>query len=156
MDTNLILRRATMDDAKILLDWRNDVETRAFSLHHNAITWNEHVAWLSRSLKNLNRILCIAEISGNPIGTVRADRNQDSSFEISYTIAPLSRGKGMGKKMVLQFADEVLAGCRITAKIKRGNISSENIARALGLHPLHSDEPSAKDTSKDTQIVKWQ
>lgn len=151
----IVLRPVTMDDAKNLFDWRNDIETRAFSANHNVITWNEHIAWLSRSLGNHNRIMRIAEASGNPVGTVRADKKQDGSFEISYTIFPPFRGKGIGKKMVLQFVSRTLAGHRITAKIKKGHAPSENIARALGLNPTNHGKHTSKNRSKHSPIVEW-
>lgn len=154
--TELILRHASMDDAQILLDWRNDPETRASSLNHDEVGWDGHLEWLSRSLENPDRILCIALVSGNPVGTVRADKNSDDSYEISYTIAPSSRGKGIGKRMVLQFAEEMLAGHRITANIRRGHRASESIARALGLNSTEIEKRPQEDEPNDQPIVEWQ
>lgn len=154
-NTGIVLRPVTMDDAKNLFDWRNDIETRTFSANHNVITWDEHISWLSRSLGNHDCIMRIAEASGNPVGTVRADKKQDGSFEISYTISPPFRGKGIGKKMVLQFVSGTLAGHRIMAKIKKGHAPSENIARALGLNPTNHEKHTSKNRSKYSPIVEW-
>ena len=153
--TELILRHASMDDAQILFDWRNDPGTRSSSLNHGEVGWDGHLVWLSRSLEKSDRILCVALVSGNPVGTVRADKNSDDSYEISYTIAPSSRGKGIGKRMVLQFVEEMLAGRRVTANIRRGHGASESIARALGLNPTEIERRPPGDEPNDQPIVEW-
>jgi hypothetical protein len=43
---NLIIRKATIDDAPILFNWRNDELTRRLSKNTNVVKWNEHVVWL--------------------------------------------------------------------------------------------------------------
>lgn len=155
MKTDLTLRHATMDDAKTLFEWKNDADTRVYSINHNAVTLDEHVMWLSQSLKNKDRILCIAELSGSPVGVVRADRSEGDSFEISYTVAPLYRGKGFGGKMVMQFTKEMLSGRPITAKIRKGHVPSENIARAIGLNPTNHGKNLLRNESDNQSIIEW-
>ena len=139
------LRPATMDDAKILFDWRNDPLTRQHSHNSGEVPWKSHLAWLQTSLANPARTLYIAESDGTAVGTVRADLLEGGEYELSWTVAPEARGKGFGKQMVLQFAREMLSGKRLLAEVKRGNIASEKIAQALGLSP-----GPAKDN-----IVTW-
>src|SRR3989344_6369332 len=141
----LHLRPASMDDAKALFAWRNDPETRRNSINTEPVAWEGHVAWLTKSLEMPTRKLYVAEVGGIPVGTVRADLLEGGEYELSWTVAPESRGKGFGKQMVLQFAREMLSGKRLLAEVKRGNIASEKIAQALGLSP-----GPAKDN-----IVTW-
>jgi len=131
----LHLRPATMDDAKILFDWRNDPLTRQHSHNSGEVPWKSHLAWLQTSLANPARTLYVAESDGTAVGTVRADLLEGGEYELSWTVAPEARGKGFGKQMVLQFAREMLSGKRLLAEVKRGNIASEKIAQALGLSP---------------------
>lgn len=149
------VRRATMDDARRLFDWRNDEETRAQSRTTEPVQWEGHVKWLEHSLKKPPevRLLCIAEKDGEPIGTVRADMRNDGCTEISYTIAPAARGRGLSKPMVLAFVQQFLAGRKIVADIKKGHVPSESVAHALGLTPV-SESPS-EDPSDPRPMVEW-
>ncbi len=149
----LTLRLATLDDASRLFGWRNDLETRCQSKRSGEVSWEEHLRWFEESRKNLKRILCIAESEGKPVGTIRADEREDGYTEISYTIAPESRGQGLSKPMVVQFVDEFLSGRRLAAKIKKGHYPSESVARALGLSPFL--EERSEDPSDPRPMVEW-
>lgn len=127
------LRPATIEDARLLFDWRNDEETRRNSINQEPVEWDGHVAWLERSLLSPARKLYIAQQDGMPVGTVRADLQEDGSYELSWTVAPEARGKGIGKTMVMQFVAEVLPDAALLATIQEGNTASEKIAAALGL-----------------------
>ncbi len=141
-----------MGDAKILFDWRNDPLTRENSHNTDEVPWENHVAWLEKSLVSPTRTLYIAEAEGVPVGTVRADLH-NGARELSWTVAPEARGKGFGKAMVLQFVREILPGVRLIASVKKGNRASESIARALGLSPGEQEFPD--DTSPNPAIL-WQ
>lgn len=148
------IRRASMEDARMLFEWRNDPETRKQSRTTNPVPWDGHVQWLQNSLKNSNRILGVAETGkGEPVGTVRADMREDGITEVSYTVAPAWRGKGMSKPMVLEFVREYLQGRSIAADIKKGHGPSESVARALGLSPF-SETPS-EDPEDPRPMVEW-
>ncbi len=156
MEELLHIRLATIEDAKMLFEWRNDEETRRASGTTALLDWDKHVQWLEKVLSGgfPGRTLHIVETgAGEPIGTMRSDERDDGFVEVSYTIAPFWRGKGMGKCMVLQFVHEKLAGRKIVAHIKKDiNPASEAIARALGLAPfseVSSDEP------KEPPMVEW-
>jgi RimJ/RimL family protein N-acetyltransferase len=126
----MILRPATMDDAERLFAWRNDPETRAQSLTTDRVPWDDHVAWLERSLAMPERTLLIAEVAGTPVGTVRLDGE-----EMSWTVAPEHRRKGYAKEMV-----RLALPRDATAQIKRGNLASQKVARAAGLQLVEDGE----------------
>ena len=46
--TGVWLREATIEDARMLLDWRNDELTRSVSLGSEKIPWDGHLAWFKR------------------------------------------------------------------------------------------------------------
>jgi len=125
-------RKAAKEDSDNLFNWRNDPETRANSLNTAEVLREEHEAWLSRTLKNPNRILFIAEEKGEAVGTMRADRLEDEDgYELSWTVAPEHRGKGIGKKMLFQAIKEVDSSV-LKAKIKKENLASIKMAEAAG------------------------
>ena len=155
MEELLHIRPATIEDAKMLFEWRNDEETRRASIIMAPLIWEEHVAWLEKSVKGVfpGRSIYIVEVGGKPAGVVRSDTRADGFTEMSYTVSPAWRGKGLGKRMVTQFAREHLRGKKLAARIKKGaNPASEAIARALGLKPYAeglSDDPNEPPT------VEW-
>ena len=127
------LRCAIIDDAQLLFDWRNDIETRKQSRNTDSTSWENHLLWLAKSLKMTTRKLYVAEHKGVLVGTIRSDRNEDGTVELSWTVAPSHRGKGVGKAMVMQFVEQLHPEEKLIAIIRKGNISSEKIAEALGL-----------------------
>ena len=150
----LLLRPVTIKDAELLLGWRNDPETRKQSRNTGEAELVGHIAWLTKSLTIPNHKLYIAEDGGIPVGTVRADEDTDGYTEVSYTVAPSARGKGYGKSMVVQFAEEQLKGKKLKAEIKKGgNEASEGIAKALDLKP--TEERPSEDPNDPRPLVMW-
>lgn len=133
----ILLREPEEDDVRILFEWRNHEATRAEFRESDEVSWDEHVEWFTKTLRGgfSGRILRIAETEGERVGVVRGDLREDGLYVLSYTIAPTWRGQGLGKRMVVQFAREFLAGKRLAADVKKGNVASEKIAQALGLVP---------------------
>ena len=124
---HLYLRPATLADAPLLFKWRNDPITRAASHHQQVVEYESHLRWLENSLKAAQRQIYLAEINQVPIGTVRADY-ADGIYELSWTVAPEQRGKGLGTQMVLLLAEKVNGPIR--AEVKVGNLASQRIAEA--------------------------
>ncbi|MES2284295.1 MAG: GNAT family N-acetyltransferase [Bacteroidota bacterium] len=121
------IRTAQLSDLEILLEWRNDFETRKNSHNTDTIDEVNHKKWLESTLANENIQLFIALFNNNQIGTVRADYNSNlDSWEISWTIAANYRGLGYGKAMVKCLTDRLKG--RFRAEIKEGNTSSIKIA----------------------------
>lgn len=124
----MILRPATIDDSRVLFEWRNDPLTRANSLSTDVVEYASHVAWVERSIAAPDRALYIAVVE-IPVGTVRLDTH-GIVRELSWTVAPEHRGKGYGKQMAKL---AVAMGGPMKAVIKVGNAASMKIAEAAGL-----------------------
>ena len=128
----MIERKVTFKDWKIILDWRNDIETRKSSHHMGLFEEGDHKKWLNSILANENIQLFIAVKNEIPVGTVRADFNKrNTEYELSWTISPDFRGRGIGAIMVKKLADKLQA--KIRAEIKNGNIASVKIAEYSGM-----------------------
>ena len=134
-----MLRIANIDDWKMLLAWRNDPETRTNSLDDRAISDDEHKKWLQQVLQNPNRRIYIVMENNEPVGSVRADFEPTEHYhELSWTVAPEMRGKGIGKRMVKLLA-ETIPG-KVYARVKKENISSARIAVFAGLQLINEEE----------------
>ena len=89
----LVLRPATLDDAAALRSWRNDPLTREQSLSPAPVAEDEHREWLDRSLKDPQRRLFIVSLGAEALGQVRLDDRGEQAWEVSFTLAPLQRGR---------------------------------------------------------------
>jgi len=126
----LSLRRAKLSDAGLLLEWRNDPLTRRMSRNREAIDPAAHTSWLEALLRDPARQLYVAELGGIPVGTVRADLDQ-GVWELSWTVAPSHRARGIGARMLAALAD--LIDDPIRAEVKAGNAASIRIAERAGM-----------------------
>lgn len=136
----LTLRPATMDDARLLLGWRNDAATRQASHGSAPVAWPDHQRWLAAVLADPRRQLWLACLGDEPVGTVRADAPAadapgapDAAQVLSWTVAPAARGRGLGARMVRQLAARLPGPLR--AEVREGNTASVRVARAAGLVP---------------------
>ena len=119
----LTIRAATIDDARLLFEWRNDELTRAMSVNSDPVEWDGHLKWLTSRLSREAPGLYIVE-DDEPVGTIRIDGD-----EISYTIAPDHRGSGVATR-ALSAAKEQFG--QKLAKIKPENIASIKAATRSG------------------------
>lgn len=136
-EKNLTFRKATIDDAKILFDWRNDPETRRQSINTGEIIWDKHLEWFKKSLINPNRKIMIAMFQDEEVGTIRLDIEKPYS-ELSWTVASSARGRGIGTKMVeraVKFFERPLK-----AQIKPENLASIKIAETAGFEKKNENK----------------
>jgi len=119
-----------MDDADLLLEWRNDPAVRQASRHRSEIEFQAHQIWLRESLANPNRKIFIAELGDVPVGTVRSDYSR-GTYELSWTVAPEVREQGIGKSMVALLASQIEGP--ICAEVRIGNVASVRIAEHAGM-----------------------
>lgn len=125
------LRPATLQDAELLLAWRNDPQTRRSSHNNAQIELSAHLIWLEAALVNSSRQILIAEAEGVPVGSLRVDRQSDGVSELSWTVAPAARGQGVGRHMLAALLARISGPVR--AEIKQGNTASIRIAESVGL-----------------------
>ena len=95
-----VLRVAEPRDSGDLLAWRNDPVTRANSRNTDPIARDSHEAWLGRALADPDRRIWVAEADGRKLGTVSAAVTGADAVEVSITVAPDQRGRGVGGAML--------------------------------------------------------
>ena len=140
----LTLRPVREADAALLLAWRNDPETRANSRRQHPLTWAE----LTVAPPGAHREIFVAEEDGIPIGQATHDYRQDDC-ELSWTVAPEHRGRGVGTAIVAAAVAAARARLLI-AVIKPDNAASARIAERIGFTPVaERDGLSVWRLSKD-------
>ncbi|MFX4219517.1 MAG: GNAT family N-acetyltransferase [Thalassobaculum sp.] len=132
---DVTLRPITVEDSADLLAWRNDPLTRGNSRNPDAVTQQEHAAWLSRVTADPNWRVWIGVEGGVPVGTTSALRDDGGTVEISVTVAPAARGHGLAAVLVrlaVARAREIWPDARIRAEIKPDNRASRKAFESCG------------------------
>lgn len=124
------LLRATLEDFDRLLKWRNDPRTREASTQTGLVCASEHSAWLTEVLQDLTRQLYVAWEDDHAVGTARADL-KDGVYELSWSVAPAARGRGVAARMVTLLAARLSGPIR--AEIKVSNEASVRVAEHIGM-----------------------
>ncbi len=139
INTNLSFRKADMKDAAWLLSLRNDPETRIHSLSQQEIDPEMHRQWLKNTLNNPSRILLIASMQQEDVASFRLDQKADGSIELSWTVAPKLRGKGIGSLLLSTVGAILPNHLELCACVLQGNPASLKLAQKAGLS-LHRQE----------------
>ena len=83
----------------------------------------EHERWLAGVLADPERTLLVVEAADGPAGSVRFDVAGDEA-EISVVVAPQRRGEGLGKRIVRESSELILAALagleRVRAEVGGG------------------------------------
>jgi UDP-2,4-diacetamido-2,4,6-trideoxy-beta-L-altropyranose hydrolase len=92
----LAVRRVQERDCRLLWDWANDPAVRAASFNSAPITWTEHRSWFLKQLNDPDSVLLMLEHAQlRPVAIVRFHPRSDFASEISLTISPEWRGRGL-------------------------------------------------------------
>jgi UDP-2,4-diacetamido-2,4,6-trideoxy-beta-L-altropyranose hydrolase len=95
----LSVRKATSSDLDRTFEWANDELTRANSFHRELIAVEAHRAWFIERVHNDDCHINMVEVNGEAVGIVRIEP-QGAETTIGVTVAPRSRGRGLGRRMV--------------------------------------------------------
>jgi len=117
------IRPAIIEDAKMLLKWKNDKTMRKFSIVTNKkIKMEDHMRWLKKNLKYIH----IITDGENAVGDVRIKNR-----EIAVSVDGKYRRMGFGMGAVNYFKKHGM-----TAKIVDGNLPSLRLFLKCGFMPI--------------------
>lgn len=123
---SLTLRPVTMNDARLLWDWRNEPATRAASFSSQIIPLESHIHWLQRRLDSASSQLYIAcDLTDEPIGQIRFDLDQSEAL-ISFSIAPQARGRKLASRLLRCSGRRILRQTNVSRLV--GYVRVDNMA----------------------------
>lgn len=130
----LTLRSADYGDERFLYELRNEKEVRRNSFCTEPISYEQHVVWFQKKMRDADTRIYILSHDGMSVGQVRADIS-DCQAKISYALCKEARGKGYAKWMLTELErileeEEVCRG--LLAEVKEENHVSCHIFRSLG------------------------
>lgn len=122
------LVRVEQSHVDIIYEWANDPVTRMYSFHKDVISYEQHVEWFQRKIKDTNCRFYICQHDNDLIGQIRVDFENGKGI-VSYCVAPLHRGCGYGSQM-LRMLQELLSNDMdvIPITILQGKVLHQNVA----------------------------
>ena len=137
-------RTATLEDASLILAWRNDLSAREFSLHSELILNDEHLRWFSARLARVKlEPFWLFAVENDFVGLSRLDIATEftDKYEISILVDSKQQGKGIGTK-ILDMTCESFFGLHpnksVIAKIHSQNTVSQKLFMRAGFRKLTS------------------
>jgi RimJ/RimL family protein N-acetyltransferase len=124
--TDVHIRLAAMSDAVILWQWANDPVTRMNSLNRKPIPWEVHEGWYAKKLTSPDCRVWIMELAKMAIAQIRYDRVSADTAQISLSVAPRMRGRGVGTLILTMTLPMVTRELRV--KWVQGIVVTENKA----------------------------
>lgn len=154
----LQLRPATTHDATVLHEWRNHPTVREVSLNAAPIALADHLAWMERVLRAGDRWLLVAQVGELTVGSIRFDRLDERTLEVSLYLDPGLQGLGLGRELLLrgeQYMSWLLANeLAVHAVVTPGNLAScrlfESCAYRGGPTSYTKMVPSHRQESEST------
>ncbi len=117
------LRPMTMEDAPLMLKWKNYPETRKFAiLSHDKIPLDKHLKWLKKNIQYFQ----IIEYGKKIAGAIRVENK-----EVSVWLDRAMRRKGLATQAV-----DSVSKHGYSAKIVTGNVPSMRVFITCGYSPV--------------------
>jgi RimJ/RimL family protein N-acetyltransferase len=139
------MRPADDGDTATLLRWRNDPVTRAGSRDTREVGPEQHRAWLSATLTAPDRHLLVARDDAGDLGTLRWDRVGAGEWEVSLTVAPERRGRGLAAPLLRAgedwLAEHEPAAHTMLAAVHVDNAPSQRLFDTAGYLPERTPDP---------------
>lgn len=154
------LRPATVDDAEMIVNWRNLDEVMKYSVNRDPFTVEGHLNWVKKHIDTgdtVQFIICLKE-SDRPIGSTYLkdiDRTKKSA-EYGVFIGDTSvRGRGIGTE-VLNLTVEYAFGSLELDEVRAEVLEYNDISLRHFLHNgFHKDDEAYVNIDgKDIKIIK--
>ncbi len=124
----LKIRPVSNTDCRLLWEWVNEPQVRAFAFRSEAVSWEEHLDWFHKKLADPDcSIFILTDESGVSMGQVRFDMESEKSTEIAVSISTEQRGCGYGTEAIRLACEQLRRQRPITeviAYIKPDNLPS--------------------------------
>lgn len=132
MTQRIDLRPAGPGDEGLLLTWRNDEETRRWSLQTDEVDETAHARWFKAKLEQSGTTrIYIAEVEGRPVGQARLDRQDGATGEISVGLDAQTRGMGLGTGLIRSASAQGVADLHLDEVIAVIKVGNEPSVRAF-------------------------
>ena len=133
---NFIIRRATLEDKNMVLNWRNDKLSRAMSEHKLKIDHKTHNNWFAKQLKSKKNQIYIGSLDFlKDFGLVRFKEVSHTTSNVSINLNSSYRGLGLSAALLdraIKHYMQETSILRLQAIINSNNAISIKIFTSLG------------------------
>ena len=133
---NIILKQAKIEDAKNILTWRNRPEIRTWMYNSNIITWEEHIGWITKILKDNSRHLIIMESNAFPVAIISINLLNNDPLSCEWGFYPTTyseRGiSRLTEYVALKYMFEELKVQRVQCEVLSTNRGIINLHKKAG------------------------
>jgi len=151
------------EDARLIMDWRNDEQSLRMSYHQEPKTWPEFwVEYDAEYFTDPHLPGLFAVFQGERVAFVRFQTYLEGpltgrTVSIGINVAPAQRGKGLGSRIIASATDWAFAlGVRnVVAEIKRNNEASIRAFQRAGYQYLDAMERHVPDTKERVAIYRY-
>jgi UDP-2,4-diacetamido-2,4,6-trideoxy-beta-L-altropyranose hydrolase len=161
----LRLRRARIDDMRLLWEWANDPDVRAASFSSATIPWETHVAWFTEKLgldvkvtpekprpeekpgRKRSLILIAENENATPLGQIRFDVRQDGEWEVDVSVDQSMRRRGMASQIIrlgVQTLVKESGNVRVHAFVKAENVASVKAFERASFMRMRTDTETGR------------
>ncbi len=135
------IRLATLDDSKLVFDWRNDPVTISTSRTLAGVEWAGHEPWFAKQLSDDITVKCIIGMRDNkPLGVIWFRLNRGNVWETSINIAPEFRGQRLSSAFLLAAMDWLIDKKKDVAfatEVGNTNVASIRLFQSCGFRFIH-------------------
>jgi RimJ/RimL family protein N-acetyltransferase len=95
-----------LNDRDLLYEWANEPAVRKNSFSSETISYETHVEWFHKMLKDENIVQYILMENDYPIGQIRVQIYGEEA-EVGYSISAENRGRGYGGTILKLLSDKI-------------------------------------------------
>ena len=136
----ITLRKADINDAKLLWKWRNEKTARDSAFNPEYIPYDSHLKWLSNKLNDPKSFIYIALNDMNKtIGQIRFDKLDTNSAEVDVFVSEEYREKGYGSELIKLGCRKIFDSAKtnkILARVKKDNAASSKAFLNAGFNKI--------------------
>lgn len=126
------IRAATWEDVKIIFELSNDSVVRQNSINKDLISWDNHIDWFQKKLRDVNYIIYLIFCKNVFVGQTKFEIDNDKAI-VSISIDTAFRGKKIASR-ILQLACEKLFHDFKEIKNVFAYIKPENVPSIRSFH----------------------
>lgn len=151
MDVDLKL--ATIKDAKKIFNWQLEPQIRKYFRNPSVPTFNEHLKWLKKSIKDKYRKIFIIKFKNNYCGFLRLDWLDFGIYEISILISKKWQQKKIGKHSILALR-KILPFITLVAEVHKDNHNSKKFFSSCGFDKIGNNKFRQKGFKSKTCLIR--
>ncbi len=150
--------RPEPDQARLVMDWRNDPQTLAMFYHHEPKRWPDFLdEFRADYFTDPELPPLFAVEAGRRVAFLRFQRVEGDLVDVSINVDPAARGRGIGRRALIAARPWLAARGvrRVLAEVRVENPASQAAFLQAGYALLDETEKLVEDTGERCRIRRF-